>query len=94
MINAEVTAENKPACVTGQHAFTKTPCGTHEDQGGVQVLVMFLEELLVVLFCHFTVVLVELIPVILLSGDCVLLRAAQVSDVQARGRENTFPPVA
>ena len=54
---------------------------THEDQGGVQILVMFLQEFFVKLFGYPVVVLVEPGPMVFLSGDCVLFRprAAQGS---------------
>ena len=45
---------------------------THEDQGGVQILVILLHELLVIFFRLLAVGLKEPSPVILLSGWYVL----------------------
>ena len=50
MMNAEVTAENRPAYhVMDNNAFTDSTCGTHEDQGCTQILVIFLEKIPIVL---------------------------------------------
>ena len=76
MINAEVTAENKPACAPSQHEEINNSGKTDENQGRVQVLVVLLEKFLVVLLGNLPIVLVELCPVILLSWYCVLFRAA------------------
>ena len=66
-MNAEVTAENRPACEPSQRIIGTRDVKTHKDQGGAQVLVIFLDELSVVLL-RFTVVhLVELYSVILLG---------------------------
>lgn len=75
MMNAEVTAENKPACTPGKEKFVQSECGTDEDQGRVQIIVMFLEESLIILFGHFAIVLVEPRPMILLSRNRVMFLA-------------------
>jgi len=72
-MNAEVTAENRPACEPNQHVIDMRNVETHEDQGGVQVFIIFLDELSVVLLCFAMIHLVELSSVILLGWWCVLL---------------------
>ena len=67
-MNAEATAENRPACdqvsvCTANHFRYKT----HEDESRVQILVVFLYKLLVIIFCLLAVVLKEPRPLILLS---------------------------
>ena len=76
MMNAEVTAENRPA-YTRLSALLSKFVRTHEDQGRIQILVAFLEELLVVLFGYPTVVFVEPSPMIFLSGDRLLFGATR-----------------
>ena len=72
MMNVEVTAENRPACHPRQHAPARTPCETHEDQSGVQVLVVLFHKILVVLLGLLGIVLEELTPVIFLSRWYIL----------------------
>ena len=60
MMNAEVTAENRPACDTDQRVFTQTPRGTYEDESRVQIFSVSLEEFLIVLFSYLAIVIVEL----------------------------------
>lgn len=72
MINAEATAENKPACDPSEHAFVQTSTGTHEDQGRVQVPAMFLEKFAVVLLRHIVIACVEMNPVIIMSRNFAL----------------------
>ena len=68
MINADVTAENRPDCmrphgkrqVAGgsyQNPISSTRMDTHKNQGGIQVLIVFLLEVPIVLF-HFSLKLV------------------------------------
>jgi len=78
MMNAEVTAENRPACRSRQHATAGTPCETHEYQSGIQILVMLLYELLVVLLSLLVVMREELSPVILLGGWYILFPVAWI----------------
>ena len=68
MMNAEVTAENRPACKSGQHIVDMRDINTHKDQRGVQVFVVFLGELPVILLSFAAVHLVELGSVILLGS--------------------------
>ena len=76
MINAEVTAENKEP-VPPVSVGSSNPSRTHEDQSYVQILVIFLQELFIKLFSHLAVILVETSTTILLSGNCILFRAAR-----------------
>ena len=78
MMNAEVTAENRPACHPRQHASARTRCETHEYQSGVQILVVLLHELLVVLLSLLAVVFEEPSPVILLRGWYTLFPVAWI----------------
>ena len=64
MMNAEVTAENRPAC-DRVSAPTRARHETYEDQGRVQILVVLLHELSIVLLGLLAVVFVE-------SGTMVL----------------------
>ena len=72
MMNAEVTAENRPAFGPSQDNHIKTLGGTHEDQGRVQVIVVFLEKILVVPFGLLVIALIEPSLVILFGRDRVL----------------------
>ena len=65
MMNAEVTAENRPACEPSQHVTDTRNTNTYEDQSGVQVFVVPLDELSVVLLRFAVVHLIELCSVIL-----------------------------
>ena len=68
MMKAEVTAENRPACnQVGTRAWYERKRGTHEDQSGVQILIVFLHELPIVLVCLLAVVLKEPSPMIYLK---------------------------
>lgn len=67
MINAEVTAENRPAYEPGQDVHAWTTEKTDEDESGVQVFVVLLDELSIVIFCFVAIHLVEPGPVILLG---------------------------
>ena len=49
MINAEVTAESRPACCTSQHMCAVTILTTYEYQGVAQIIVVFLDKFLIVL---------------------------------------------
>ena len=54
---------------------------THEDQGGVQILFMLLEEFSVVLLRHLVVVLVEFsLMVVLICGKSVLVPPERQSE--------------
>ena len=71
MMKEEVTAENRPAYhPMNKNAFTDTTCGTHEDQGIVQVLVIFLEEFPIVLLRHPAIVPVEFSLMVFLDRRC------------------------
>ena len=60
MMNAEVTAEKRPACSSTQYMWTQASSMTYEYQGCVEILVVFLHEFIVVLLCFLTVISVEL----------------------------------
>ena len=76
-MNVEATAENRPALFADQHrrAPIRTWRETHEDQGRVQIFIVFLQEFLVVFFRHFLVVLIELSLIILFSVHVLPLAA-------------------
>lgn len=76
-MNAEVTAENRPACYPNQHMFIRIPRRTYEDESRIQVLLMFLEEVLVVPSRHLAIIIVESSLVVLLSRERALCWAAQ-----------------
>ena len=78
MMNAEVTAENRPACRPRQHTSARNPCETHEYESGVQILVVLLHEFLIILLSLLAVVLEEPSPVILLDGWCILFPVARI----------------
>jgi hypothetical protein len=59
--------EQTSLSMSNQHALVKTSRGTHEDESRVQIPRVFLEEVLVVLFSHFAVFIVELSLMILLN---------------------------
>jgi hypothetical protein len=59
-----------------QHGYTEASHETHEDQGGVQILVVLLHEFPIVLLGLLAVVFVESSPVVLLSGLWILYLAA------------------
>jgi len=59
MMNAEVTAENRPACDLSQHMCTWTSPTTYKYQCCVQILVIFLHELPVVFIGFLSVMFVE-----------------------------------
>jgi len=60
MMNAEVTAENRPAYGPSQQEFTRTPSTTYKYQRCVQIFVVFLHELSIVLLGFISVMVVEL----------------------------------
>ena len=72
MMNAEVMAENKPACCSCEYTSTKTSYETHEDQSRVQILIVLRHKLVIVLLSLLPVVFVEPGTMILLSGLHVL----------------------
>ena len=74
--------EQTSLCAKLAHEAIDATWRTHEYQGRVQVLVMFLEEPLVILLGNLLVVFVEPNSVILLSWGCVLVRAARWSQLQ------------
>ena len=79
MMKAEVTAENKPACGPNERVWIRRTYGTHEDEGGVKILLILLHELLIVLVSLLAVVPIEFRSWILLGGRQVCqLPAAQV----------------
>ena len=77
MTNAEVTAENRPACRPNQYTHSKGRKKTHKYQRGIEDLVVPLDELSVVLFRFMAVRLVELGPVTLLDRWKILFLTAQ-----------------
>jgi len=60
MMNAEVTAEKRPACNSTQYMHIQVSFMTYKYQGGVQILVTFLYEFLIILVCFVFVTFVEL----------------------------------
>ena len=63
--------------------------GTHEDQGGIQILIIFLQELLIVLLGLFAVFLVELSPIVLMRNYRTFFLTAQTSQQNlGRARNN------
>ena len=68
MMNAEVTAEKRPACSSTQYVCTQASSMTYEYQGRIQILVVFLHEILVILLCLPSVMFVELSAKICLVG--------------------------
>ena len=76
MMKAEVTAENRPACDLSQDISIRETLKTHEYQGCVEVLIVFLVEFLVVFLGHLTVVFVEPGAKLFLGGWGVLFLAA------------------
>jgi len=67
MMNADVTAENRPACGPSQNTCGRTVCTTHEYESGVQIFVVFFHEFLVVLLSLLSVLCVESSAKIVLS---------------------------
>ena len=63
MINAEATAENRPACGSIQHVYLQATWKTDEYQAGVQVFIILLDEPFIVFFRLLTILLVERRPV-------------------------------
>jgi len=59
MMKAEVTAENRPACDSGQPVCIQVARGTHEYQRHVQILATSLIKPSVILLGHLAVILVE-----------------------------------
>ena len=67
-MNAEVTAENRPACDPNEHVRILGTQAAHEDEGRVQIILILLHELLVIPLGLLVVVPVEFRPRISLSG--------------------------
>ena len=67
-MKAEVTAENRPACDLGEYLWTWGTYETHEDESGVEILLILLHEFLVILLSFLVVVAIEFRSRILLSG--------------------------
>ena len=59
VMNAEVTAENRPACGPSQYTCIWSAHTTHEYQRCVQVFIIFLHKFPIVFFRFLAVVLVE-----------------------------------
>ena len=89
-MKAEVTAENKPACGPNERVWIRRTYGTHEDEGGVKILLILLHELLIVLVSLLAVVPIEFRPRIFVIGRQVCrLPAVWVSVAfQLRTKEN------
>ena len=68
MMKAEVTVENRPACNPIEHAQIWGTYGTHENEGGIEILLILLHELLVILLGLLAVVPIKFGARILLSG--------------------------
>ena len=90
MMKAEVTAENKPACGPNERVWIRRTYGTHEDEGGVKILLILLHELLIVLVSLLAVVPIEFRSWILLSGRqvCQLPAAQVLVAFRLRAKEN------
>ena len=91
VVNVEVTAGNKMSTVQLGRVH-QSRCRTHEEKGPALVLVVFLGEFLVVLFCHITVDdLVKLSSMVFLSWYCALIRAVRWVQVwQGAGRNRVY----
>jgi len=59
MMNAEVAAENRPACDLSQYMCTWTSPTTYKYQCGVQIVVVFLHELPAIFIGFLPVLFVE-----------------------------------
>jgi len=59
MMNAEVMAENRPACDLSQHMCAYTSPTTYKYQHCVQILVIFLHELPVIFISFLSVLLIK-----------------------------------
>jgi len=59
MMNADVTAENRPACGPSQNTRGRTVCTTHEYESGIQIFVVLLHEFFVVILGFLSVFCVE-----------------------------------
>ena len=77
MINAEVTADNRPAYCASKYMPIKVSWGTHKDQGCVEVLVVFPQEFLIMFFGHLQIVVVEFVPAFPPGGRFILIPAAR-----------------
>jgi hypothetical protein len=75
MINAEATAEKRPAYRSDEYGLVENSRITYEDQGGIQVFIILFQEFLVVFFSNLAVYLVELGLVVLMSGQSILVLA-------------------
>ena len=89
-MKAEVTAENRPAYGPSEHVRTWGIYETHENEGGIEILLILLHELLVVLLSLLAVVPIEFRPRIFVIGRQVCrLPAVWVSVAfQLRTKEN------
>jgi len=67
MIEAEVTAEKRPACDASQHARAWVVSITYEYWRRVQILVMFLQEFPIIVLSFVVVVSIEFAAEILRS---------------------------
>ena len=67
-MKAEVTAENRPAYGPSEHVRTWGIYETHENEGGIEILLILLHELLVILLGLLAVVPIKFGARILLSG--------------------------
>ena len=86
-MNAEVTAENRPACGSSQHVFTLTSFTTHKYQGRVQIFVIFFHEFLVVIVGFPPVMFVELRAKVVLIWRQVRFFTVRRFNVQRRLNE-------
>ena len=75
-MNAEVTAENRPACKRNERVHVWGTNKTHKDQGVVQVFVIFPYELSVVFFCFVAIHPVKLDSLVVQGWQQGLLLAA------------------
>jgi hypothetical protein len=85
MINAEATAEKSPAynhpCQRMRVRLLHT---THENQRRVQIFIIFLHELLVILFGFFVIVLVKSrTEILLVLWEMLVIASGGFDDVQA-----------
>ena len=85
-MNAEVTAENKPACKLDEHTHARATRKAYEDQGVIQVCVVFRNEPSVVFCCIAVIHLVKLGPFITLGLQQSLLPAVCGLNDASKGR--------
>ena len=93
-MNAEVTAENRPACNLGQSTCIQTTFKTHEYQRRIKIVVVSLVEFLVILPAHLAMISIKLRADLSVSRADTILTGRSFNVVHW-GREAglTHPPV-